>query len=239
MNTTIAVKASGAMAVFEPPTLSPSVERAVREYLDHEAHGNLGRFGVPALAGHLHGRAVGYLAEVEAEAAPAALTAVLAWLAPVAGSVAQAPSQGDFETRAAAVQMACLDIPGWAFNSATSLAAVRKFQWFPSAAEVRTLLGEETREHRATIRALKAIVKAAPAASTDQGATPMAPEQRNALACGLRALVEEQQAKARLSDPGPMARREVRPHHLRPDMAAAVRDANPIVQAARAAKAGT
>lgn len=133
MNMTVATRPGGAVVKFDPPNLTPATERAVREYLDHEANGNLGRFGVPSLPQHIRDRAAAYVATASAQGAPADFAAVLGWLAPLAGSVAQALSPGDLAARAAVIQFACADLPGWAFNDASRLAAVQKFKWFPSA----------------------------------------------------------------------------------------------------------
>ena len=234
----VVTRPAGLPDLLREPVFSQPVEIAVRQYLDYAAHGNLGRFGVPVLSEELRKRAKNYVALADERGGPATWDAIRKWLLIVTSGVNNPPVGQDFGTRVSAIEMACHDLPAWGFNEETARAALVKFKWLPSAAETRELILEATAPRLAKIRALRALA-AAQAPPDDAGATPMAPEQRNAVACGLRALVEEQQAKARLSDPGPMARREVRPHHLRPDMAAAVRDANPIVQAARAAKAGT
>ena len=189
MSMDVAIRPGGGLAEFKPPTFSPPVERAVREYLDHEAHGNLGRFGVPVLPEHLRQRAAAYVRQADEDSRPANLQAVTAWLTPIAGAVAQTPHADDFATRAAAIQMACQDLPGWFFNGTTALAAVRKFQWFPSAAEVRALLMAETAQHRATLRALRALgaVKA-------EEREELPAEARKALAPLIRARIAEFEA---------------------------------------------
>lgn len=228
MNDMVSTRPVGALATFEPPNLTPATELAVRQYLDHEANGNLRRFGVPSIPAHLRDRAAAYVARAELQGVPADFDTVLGWLTPLAASVAQAPSPGDFRAKAAAVQMACMDVPGWAFTAATSLAAVRRFKFFPAAAEVRELLMEETREHRGTVRALKAIA-AAPAKPVDDA--PMTAEQREAAAAGMRAAIADLKAKAATDAPGrpeaPIAK-PLSAGHL-----AAIRAENPLIQAAR------
>lgn len=238
MSTTAVSRREGGRLPTIPrePTFSPPVEAAVKLYLDYVAQGSLGRFGVPVLPAHLRQRAADFVATADAEARPADGQTVRAWLAPIAAAVRVTPMPEDFTARVGAVAVACEDLPGWGFNVGTQRAAMGKFTWFPSAADVREMIAAETGRHTGRMRALRALaaVRAPPG---DEVATPMAQEQREAVACGLRALVEERQAAARLSDAGPMARREVRASYPKPEILAAMRNASPIVQATRADRA--
>lgn len=210
-------------APFRAPTFSPPVARAVREFLEHEAHGNLRRFGVPTIAPHLRERAAAYLAEADRAAAPASPGAVAAWLAAVCGAVANPPTEDEYRVRAGAVAAACSDLPGWVFNAETATLAVRRFQWFPSAAEVYALLGEATKAHRDTVRALRAIAAAPP---PDE---PGEPVDRAAAAEVVAQLAGEMSARAEAREsaagggaaaPAPRAR-PLPPEHLAAARAAA------------------
>lgn len=223
------VAISGRALVLAEPGLA--LQRTMDEYRRMEATGEAFRFAGQEVPQFVKDEAAARLAIIEARSAPATMEDVLRWLAPLAGSVAQAPSEGDFQTRAGAILAACQDVPGWAFCEATSLAAVRKFQWFPAAAEVRTLLLEELADERRERRALRAI-------ATRRGGAAEPPREtqrvREELAAKLRGVVAETSARAA---EGPKASLSVTPRHLSAGHLAQLRNESPLVQKARAMKA--
>lgn len=231
----VAIRRGGDLA--EPlrlPDLPPDAARAVWVYRDRRATGRLARDGVPALPGHLRRRAALYVAEAEAAGAPAGFDLVLAWLLPLAAAVRNPPSREDAATRAAAIVQACHDLPAWGFNGDTARTAVAKFDWWPSAAEVRALIHEATREGRETVEALRAIA-AAPEREEPQA---MSAEVRCDLAAKLRAAREDVEARASAAERANPSGRPIKASHLAPGDLERARAASPMVQAARAAAGG-
>lgn len=231
MSNGVAVRQAGGVARLGDA--SPGLAAAVAHWLAPDPHGGERR---RALSAAERGEAAARLAAIEALAAPAGVATVRKWLLIVASGVNNAPGVEDFGPRASAVAMACSDLPGWGFSDATAREALRRFKWFPSAAEVASLIAEATQAERDAAPALRALL--APPDDLPPVNPPMRPEQRAAVAAGLRGLVGEMDARARLAEAEGAARRRARPSPLRPDVLAVVRDASPIVRAARAEGGG-
>ena len=218
---------AGAVVLAEP---SQNLQRAMDEYRRMEATGEAFRFAGQEMAQFVKDEASARLSQMEAQNTPATLGDVLQWLTPLAGSVAQTPSEGDFQTRAGAVLAACQDVPRWAFCDATSLAAVRKFNWFPSVSEVRTLLLEELAEERGERRALRAI-----AARRGGAAEPPRETQRvrDEMASKLRGVVEEASARAVVAEASHKAPVRINARPLNSEHLARLRAESTLVQKAR------
>lgn len=214
-----------------PPAPSAGLQRLLDEYSRYEASGELHRFR-PDVPPAVRDEARSLVAHRQANNPPVTMEAVLKWLTPLVAAVAQPPDEQTYRTRATAVLAACSDLPASAFSSSTSLAAVRKFQWFPSAAEVRALLMEETAPQRQLQRALRVLATQPPADAQTGASEPQ--NVRKALADKLRGVVAEVEAKAaeteRVSAP-PTQGKPLHPDHL-----AALRAENPLVQRARSAR---
>lgn len=67
------------------------------------------------------------------------------WLKVVNSAVRNPQPEAEFEARLAAIDFACRTLGPEAWNTATLGTAVRKFQFFPSAADVYELLAEHYR----------------------------------------------------------------------------------------------
>lgn len=212
------------------PDPGMALQRTMDEYRRMEATGEAFRFAGQEVPQFVKDEAAARLSAIEARSAPATLGDVLRWLAPLAGSVAQAPSEGDFQTRAGAILAACQDVPGWAFCEATSLAAVRKFQWFPAAAEVRTLLLEELAEERRERRALRAIASRRGGAAEPPRETQRV---RDEMASKLRGVVEEASARAVVAEASHKAPVRINARPLNSEHLARLRAESPLVQKAR------
>lgn len=200
-----------------PPTLSPVVRDAVAHYLN-PARGDEPR--VRSLPAHLRDRAGAYVASVDMRPADAAT--IRRWMLPIAAAVNVTPADGDAAARAGAVALACQDLPGWVFNEDTLRAAVAEFKWWPSAAEVRALVADETREARMTIKALAALAEAPPAAEPDA----MDPQARAIVADTMRSWLAERTAQVNARDAaenGSPEQARPRARHLTPEQLAIVR----------------
>ena len=199
------------------PEFPPEVRAAVAHYL----------------AAALRERCAMAAAALDARDRPAPLAVVRLWLLGLT-VITFAPGAGDFDLHASAVSSACADLPGWAFNAATQVAALRKFPRWPSPAEWHDWLADEIRKIRDTARALRALATASDGGTTGQPPDrPMTASERvseaEAVAAKLEAWREEMRRGTSMA-PGPdlpMAR------YLAPDQLAVVRDASPLVQDAR------
>lgn len=75
------------------------------------------------------------------------------WLRVLAAGVRNPPAEEDFGVRYAAVMTACVDVAAAAWDDRSLMAALRKFEFWPSAAEIFALLRAE--EHVLEIDAFR------------------------------------------------------------------------------------
>lgn len=217
------------------PALPPIVADAVMQFLDPDPHAGP---RVRTLPEEMRTRAAAFVAEMDRRAEPAPLGLVVAWLVPIAGAVRNCPPPEDFNIRASAVRVACLELPAWAFNERAQAVAISRWVWWPAAADVRELLAETAKPILDTTRAFRALAKATPpprpAPEPERSA-----EERAAEAVAVRAIVARRQAEVTAQGAAEKSERAaVRPSKpIRPDILKAMRDADPLVQAARAMRA--
>ena len=104
------------------------------------------------------------LAALAAALDPVEPTTVRAWLRPLAPAVRNPPTAPEFEARAAAIALACSTVPRCAFTLTSQAEALRRFSYWPSAADVVELLDEHARPIRARHRAIERVVTVRPLA---------------------------------------------------------------------------
>ncbi len=216
------------------PTLPDDVAHAVTQFLDPEPHaGPRVRF----LSEEMRARAAAFVAEMDRRSEPAPLPMVVAWLLPIAGAVRNTPAHADFNIRAGAVRIACLELPGWAFNERAQAVAISRWAWWPAAADARDLLAEQAKPILDTTRALRALAKAAP--PPRPAAEPVQTDgERAAEAEHVRATVATWQAEVKARGAAEKSEQAaVRPGKpIHPDVLKAMRDADQLMQAARASR---
>lgn len=214
------------------PVLPERVEYLVGRYLDYAQHGNLGRFGVPAIPAEDRDAVAAVLSQLDADGAPATFQTVTAWLMHVTAGMGFPPTQKEVATLSVAVQMACSDLPGWLFNLKSVQEALRTFKRVPSAAEVRELLAGIGAQHLGTIRALRAMMAVTKVPEPERESQ----EVRTALAAKLREVAVEAEARAIVAD-APATAAPATARHLSGEALAKARAENPLIQAARAMQA--
>lgn len=214
------------------PAPSWNLQRAMDAYARLEASGELHRHTEADVPAFVRDEAGARLAKMTVNDAPATVDAILAWLAPIAAAVAQGPSEADYRARAGAILAACQDVPGWAFSDAIAVAAIRKFQWFPSVAEVRALILDEMADERRQRRALRAL-------ATRRGGAAEPPREtqkvREEMAAKLRGVVAEASSRADEVEIAPSM--PIKARHLSAGHLAELRAQSPLVQKAREMRA--
>ena len=116
------------------PSLSPDLRAAVRRAIEAPDAPT-----VP-LTAMVKGEAAQALARFDRVLAPLTPVTLRAWLTPVAMAVRNPPTRSDFEARFAAILVACADLPDCACTGTSQRAALASFAFWPSAADVRSLL---------------------------------------------------------------------------------------------------
>ena len=163
---------------------SPQLERALRDLAN--PHPDVGP--IRSLPAHIRAEA-----KMAADAMDDVLRAasegeIVAWLKPISAAVRVPLSRDDFRIRAAAICVALQGIPHSVLTPATQREAMQKFDYFPAASDVHTLLTEHASPLRARARLLRQAVAA-------DGAVPDAPsmtdQARMDLAAKLRGLSAE------------------------------------------------
>jgi hypothetical protein len=122
------------------------------------------RLPLPAVADE----AKALLAIFDQALTPAAPDLVKRWLLPIAAAVANSPTERDFAARAAAIALACVDMPIVAFTARAQREALQTFKFWPSAAEVCALLEEEAAPHRRHRLDVLKIVSVRPIAELEE-----------------------------------------------------------------------
>ncbi len=145
----------------------------------------------------------------EHPAAPA--DTVRRWCVPVANAVRNPPAPEDFGPRVHVIAVACAELPGWVFNAQSQAEAVRKFQFWPSAADVVELLTDHARPHFEKLGELRRLAKLWPPvyAPTER---PQTAEEREAARqhvantlAALKAELAADEAREKPSAPARMA----------------------------------
>jgi hypothetical protein len=87
---------------------------------------------------------------------PPTREALTTWLLPIAAAVRNPPGD-DLPAKISAVGQACGDLPGWTFSLGAQTEAMRRWQWWPAAADVHVLLVEYHAVALANLAALRRI----------------------------------------------------------------------------------
>lgn len=80
---------------------------------------------------------------------------VTSWLQPVLRAVTNPPPPRELNERVRAIMLACQGLPAWAFSPATAAEAVRKFKFWPAAAEVYDLVHGDVADDLARVGLLR------------------------------------------------------------------------------------
>lgn len=236
MNAVTKAEAPGLPAKPALAEMPQDVADAIAQFLDPEPFGPR----VRCLPAKLRERCAAAVARMDARSAPAPFATVKLWLLALS-VVTFAPSGADFDVHAGAVAAACSDLPGWAFNPAAQVAALRHFAKWPAPAEVHAFLAEQIRPERDTARALRALATASPPddsrGSTQAAGAPSAAE-REAVAEQLAALRREMAGgqAAHSGRAGSANARPLSPAHLRAALEAQIGTVAPEARAALTAR---
>lgn len=217
-------------------------ERVVRPILPDDAP-RLVPLHPPTAADVAEGRRL--LPAYEAAMRPPTADVVRPWLLRLAGAVRQPPSAEEVATRAGLLAEAAEGLPALLFGPETLREAMRRWEWWPSVADVVALLAPLAAPHRlrlSRLRRLAGVTDAAeasdPLAGPQNGraghvgsAADLTPEQRAEMAARLRALSAELRGRSGEAPPPPPPRAAP----LSDAALAEMRDRSPLVQRARAA----
>ena len=124
---------------------------------------------------------------------------IAAWLQPVLRAVSNPPKPDEFAERVRAIVVACQTLPAWAFNRDTSAESLRKFKFWPAAAEVYELVRGAVADDLGRVANLRAIAATAKPDASER-APPTAEEVRN-VAAKLRGLCAELATQAEREKP--------------------------------------
>lgn len=149
--------------------------------------------------------------------APATAEAVLDWLRPIALAVANGPAAEEARARAETVALACADLPAGLFSREAATAALQRWKYWPSASEVRELVGHD---YLARKRLLEAVAHA-PGAPPIDGPHERTAEEIAAVTATMTAWRAERAAR-KAAEPRP-EKLKVQPSYLTPAQLAAVR----------------
>ena len=123
---------------------------------------------------------------------PADSDQVFSWLAALCQSVRNRMGPDDLEAIVPAFVLACSDLPAMVWNVDTQRDALRKFYFFPSAAEVRELLAADSEPFMRDLAILQTLAARPPADNVPDGEvmvpqTPALLATRRSIADALRA----------------------------------------------------
>jgi hypothetical protein len=142
------------------------------------------------------------------------------FLRPLVAATRNPPTQSDFLAFVAAAAVALDGIPARLLTDQRRAAAVRRFDFWPSVADLANWLEPEAREERAALLAMERLAVAKPEAAV--APEPRTPEMVAAVADKLRALKAEIHAQDEAARP---VRERVAPRHLTPHEEIAVLEA--------------
>ena len=155
-----------------------------------------------------------WLVDHDALVRPANADGVRRWLIALALQTAgKGMTAGDAELRAAAYVPTLIDEPAFCFTSATLKAAARKFQWFPSVAEIIGFLETETADKRGQLDVARRLARQQPTRRPPQGPGPTVPhtweDRITELAAAKRMFgLTDDQSLSKILTPEPVAQRE-------------------------------
>jgi hypothetical protein len=159
------------------------------------------------------------------------------WLLVIATGVVNAPKAAEIGIPAATIAVVCQYLPAAALCVDSQRMALSKWRFWPAAVDVLDLLGEYARDWLDLRHSLGLIADARPSdrmrVQAEAERPPPTPEELRAVADSVR------RAKATLAEfaipdvPKP----EAKPAYLKPEIIEAIRSANPLFVAARAAGA--
>lgn len=150
--------------------------------------------------------------------------AIEAWVRRACRAVRNPPAPEDGRRRIAAIVEAVADVPAMAFTDESAREALRRWEWFPSGADVHRYLEEVLAPFRAMLRGLEAVERApigtGPARERRPEADPPAarsPEEVAAVHAKRDAFLAEiraREAADRARRPAPVAARPCSPAEL-------------------------
>lgn len=150
---------------WQPPSFARPVDRTV--YGDHGYESVRDWKAAPATEANI-AAARQWLNDTARLAGPASHDSVRRWLIALALQTAgKGMTAADAEARAAAYVPTLADEPAFCFTAATLKAAARKFNWFPSVAEIVAFLEVETADKRAQIDVAKRLSRQIPVRGSD------------------------------------------------------------------------
>ena len=108
---------------------------------------------------------------------PATAERINNWLQPVLRAVTNPPPPAELAERVRAIVLACQAVPAWAFSRETAAEAVRKFKFWPAAAEVYDLVHGDVADDLSRVGKLRETVAKA---NTGTAERPQTAEEREA-----------------------------------------------------------
>jgi hypothetical protein len=193
----IVIRPGGVPTVPALPPKEPELSEGLGRLLEaaRQPHPDIG-LGV-FLPEHLRPEATRTLARYEQLVTPAAPQRVFDWLAGVNARLAVQLALADVMARALVYTDTLRDIPEVCFDADTRHEAERKFQFFPSAAEVHEVLRPRSLALHAKQHALRRLINA-PAAQVPNA--PPTQEERETILAGFRARMEAVRAERLTAD---------------------------------------
>lgn len=146
-------------------------------------------------------------------AQPASADAWDDFLRPLVAATRNPPTQKDFLAFVAAAAVALDGIPARLLTDQRRAAAVRRFDFWPSVADLANWLEPEAREERAALLAMQRLASPKPDVAVAVAPEPRTPEVVAAVADKMRALRAELHARDEAARP---VRERVPPRHLTP-----------------------
>jgi len=183
--TSVARRPTGSLTVPEVPRLSPMLEAVVN-------HASSSTYSppvfIPARFQEMVSQEAGRAADIlRQRMAPADANRWQSFLFPLRATVRNPPSSDGFQAFVGAVAAALINIPAHLLTPARQREGIRRFQFWPSAADIASWLEPEARDDRAMLGALERTA-AAPEPTVEQHeATEAAIAHVKAAAEGFRA----------------------------------------------------
>jgi hypothetical protein len=174
--------------------------------------------------------------DLMASARPAGPREIYEWLTAVVDSVRNPPTREDAQKRAAHVSAACSDLPADLFTAAALKAGMRKWEFWPSVADVRAVVLETAPDWTARKRSLAAVAASRAASPRPDGGGRQEPttDERAAVSAAMAAYLEEVKAGQADEKAERAPARPCKP--IDPEALKAMRDGNHLVQKAKAAR---
>lgn len=178
------------------------------------------------------------LPAVEQHLRPATLAEWRTWLAPAA-TLPNAPDAQQQTAALSAIAMACSEVPARALTADLLAKALRMWTFWPSPAQVYALAFEAAQPLIRKLATLRKFANTELPTDAPPPAQKISEEERNAVAARMRELIAELKTEqaAKHEAERKASRIEVEAKPLHPDHIRAIRDANPLVQAARKIRA--